>query len=98
MRVFRRPIHAGLLPSALAAMFISACGHHAARINAPVAPARSGSTETGVASWYGVPYDGRRAASGEIYDMRQLTAAHRQLPFQTWVEVTNLSNGKQVEV
>ena len=51
-----------------------------------------------MASWYGIPYDGRRAASGEIYDMRQLTAAHRQLPFQTWVEVTNLSNGKQVEV
>jgi rare lipoprotein A len=87
-----------LVSYALAAMFISACGHHAARINAPVAPARIGSTETGVASWYGVPYDGRRAASGEIYDMRQLTAAHRRLPFQTWVEVTNLSNGKQVDV
>ena len=79
-------------------MFLAGCGHRAARVNAPLAPARIGSTETGVASWYGVPYDGRRAASGEIYDMRQLTAAHRQLPFQTWVEVTNLSNGKQVDV
>jgi rare lipoprotein A len=79
-------------------MFIAGCGHHAARVNAPLAPARVGSTETGVASWYGVPYDGRRAASGEVYDMRQLTAAHRSLPFQTWVEVTNLSNGKQVDV
>ncbi len=98
MRVFRRPIHAGLVMVALSAMLIAGCGHHAARVNAPVAPARIGSTETGVASWYGVPYDGRRAASGEIYDMRQLTAAHRQLPFQTWVEVTNLSNGKQVDV
>jgi rare lipoprotein A len=98
MRVFRRPIHAGFLSIALAATFIAGCGHHAARVNVPLAPARIGSMETGVASWYGVPYDGRRAASGEIYDMRQLTAAHRQLPFQTWVEVTNLSNGKQVDV
>src|SRR5262249_23300581 len=55
-------------------------------------------TETGVASWYGIPYDGRKAASGEIFDMRQLTAAHRTLPFETWLEVTNLSNGKQVNV
>jgi len=98
MRVLRRPIHAGFVLVALAAMFLSACGHHAARVNAPLAPAKIGSTETGVASWYGFPYDGRRAASGEIYDMRQLTAAHRRLPFQTWVEVTNLSNGKQVDV
>jgi rare lipoprotein A len=98
MSVFRRPIHAGFVWVALAATFIAGCGHRAARVNAPLAPARIGSTETGVASWYGFPYDGRRAASGEIYDMRQLTAAHRRLPFQTWVEVTNLSNGKQVDV
>jgi rare lipoprotein A len=61
-------------------------------------PARIGSTETGIASWYGVPYHGRPSASGEIFDMEQLTAAHRALPFQTWVEITNLSNGKQVDV
>src|SRR6185295_5258616 len=93
-----RPIHAGFVLLALAAMFVAGCGHRVVRVNAPLAPARVGSTETGVASWYGVPYDGRRAASGEVYDMRQLTAAHRSLPFQTWVEVTNLSNGKQVDV
>jgi rare lipoprotein A len=98
MSVFRRPIHAGFVRVAFAATFIAGCGHHAARVNAPLAPARIGSTETGVASWYGFPYYGRRAASGEIYDMRKLTAAHRRLPFQTWVEVTNLSNGKQVDV
>lgn len=98
MRVLRRPIHAGFVLVTLAAMFVASCGHRAARVNAPIAPARIGSMETGVASWYGVPYDGRRAASGEVYDMRQLTAAHRSLPFQTWVEVTNLSNGKQVDV
>lgn len=98
MSAFRTPIHAGLALLAMTTMFLAGCGHRRARVNAPIAPARLGSTETGVASWYGVPYHGRRAASGEIYDMQQLTAAHRSLPFQTWVEVTNLSNGKQVDV
>ncbi len=96
--VFRRPIHAGFTLLALAMLFIAGCSHRPAHVNTPLAPARLGTTETGVASWYGFPYHGRRAASGEVYDMEQLTAAHRTLPFQTWVEVTNLSNGKQVEV
>ena len=55
-------------------------------------------TETGIASWYGYPYHGRRAANGEIYDMEKLTAAHRTLPFGTWVRVTNLTNSKTVDV
>ena len=96
--VFRRPIHAGFALLALSLTFIAGCSHRAARVTAPLAPARLGSTETGIASWYGFPYHGRRAASGEVYDMQQLTAAHRTLPFQTWIEVTNLSNGKQVDV
>src|ERR1700677_3787877 len=58
----------------------------------PTISARIGATETGIASWYGIPYDGRRAASGEIYHMDQLVAAHRTLPFGTWVEVTDLDN------
>ena len=85
----------------LLAITAASCGHRttrATRATVPPAPARMGSTEDGVASWYGVPYHGRRAASGEIYDMEQLTAAHRTLPFQTWVEVTNLDNGKRVDV
>jgi rare lipoprotein A len=93
-----RPIHACAALLALALLSVAGCGHRTARVHAPVKPARIGKTETGVASWYGIPYDGRRAASGEIYDMRALTAAHRNLPFQTWVEVTNLSNGKRVDV
>jgi peptidoglycan lytic transglycosylase len=76
----------------------ASCGRRAARVSAPAAPARIGAEETGIASWYGVPYHGRRTASGEIYDMEKLTAAHRSLPFQTWVEVTNLENGKRVDV
>ena len=61
-------------------------------------PPRIGSTESGIASWYGHPYHGRRAANGEVYDMEKLTAAHRTLPFDTWVRVNNLDNGKSIEV
>ena len=61
----------------------------------------SGSQETGqigIASWYGHPFDGRLTASGEIYDMEKLTAAHRTLPFGTVLRVANLSNSQKVEV
>lgn len=54
--------------------------------------------EEGVASWYGVPFHGRRTSNGETYDMNQLTAAHRTLPFNTIVRVTNLANGRKVDV
>jgi rare lipoprotein A len=64
---------------------------------API-PASSGYTEEGNASWYGVPFHGRHASNGEIYDMYKLTAAHRTLPFETMVRVTNLSNGKSTVV
>ena len=80
-------------------MAAAGCGRRAAvQTPAPARPARVGWTQTGVASWYGAPYDGRRASSGEIYDMRALTAAHRTLPFDTFVDVTNLENGKHVAV
>jgi rare lipoprotein A len=55
-------------------------------------------TEKGIASWYGVPYYGRRAADGEIYDMYKMVAAHRTLPFNSLVRVTDLRNGRQVVV
>jgi rare lipoprotein A len=57
-----------------------------------------GYTEEGIASWYGVPYHGRPAADGEIYDMEKLVAAHRVMPFNTWIKVTNLSNNHSVNV
>jgi rare lipoprotein A len=75
----------------------TACSHRTRARTLPT-PARIGFVETGIASWYGVPYDGRKSASGEIFDMRKMTAAHRTLPFETWIEVTNLGNGKQVSV
>src|SRR5579883_909510 len=74
----------------------SACSRKSAAHVPP--PAQIGATENGIASWYGAPYHGRPAASGEIYDQEQLTAAHRTLPFNTWVEVTNLENEKRVDV
>jgi len=61
-------------------------------------PAPAGYIEEGNASWYGVPFNGRRASNGEIYDMYKLTAAHRTLPFETMVRVTNLNNGKSTTV
>jgi len=54
--------------------------------------------QIGVASWYGPRFHGRRAASGEIFNQHQYTAAHRRLPFGTQVKVTNLDNGKSVLV
>jgi len=64
---------------------------------APTWP-RVGWAQRGIASWYGHPYHGRCTASGEVYDMDQLTAAHRTLPFDTWVRVRNLENGREVVV
>ena len=62
------------------------------------APLPIGYTEEGVASWYGIPYHGRKAADGETYDMETLVAAHRVMPFNTWLKVTNLTNNKIVTV
>ncbi len=56
------------------------------------------SGEKGLASWYGHPYHGRRTSSGEVYDMYQLTAAHREIPLGSWVEVINLTNGRSLTV
>jgi rare lipoprotein A len=52
----------------------------------------------GVASWYGGDFHGLSTSSGETYDMHAMTAAHTTLPIPTWVEVTNLANGKRVIV
>ena len=76
------------------------CGRKKPKVPAPppAPPPPVGATERGAASWYGVPYHGRPAADGEIYDMEQLVAAHRTLPFQTVVRVRNLTNDKMVNV
>jgi len=69
------------------------------RIPPESAPAREGEyRQVGVASWYGPGFNGRKTASGEIFDMYALTAAHRTLPFGTLVRVTRLDNGASVVV
>ncbi|WP_324827069.1 septal ring lytic transglycosylase RlpA family protein [Qipengyuania zhejiangensis] len=67
--------------------------------DAPVEqPAEAKPLGSGNASFYGRKFNGRRTASGERFDMNQLTAAHRTLPFGSLVRVTNPSNGREVVV
>src|SRR5271169_6352467 len=54
--------------------------------------------ETGIASWYGPGFVGEMTASGEIYDQNAMTAAHKTLPLPTLVRVTNLENGRQIQL
>ena len=61
-------------------------------------PSSHGFSERGIASWYGKKFHGRKTSSGEIYDMHQMTAAHTKLPLPTYVQVTNLKNGRQIVV
>lgn len=54
--------------------------------------------ETGIASWYGRPFHGRRTANGEVYDMHRMTAAHKTMPLPSYAVVRNPANGRQVVV
>lgn len=54
--------------------------------------------ETGLASWYGHPFHGRRTASGEVYDMHAMTAAHKTMPLPSYARVRNLKNGREIIV
>jgi rare lipoprotein A len=63
-----------------------------------VLPSSEGYREQGVASWYGKPFHGRRTSSGAVYDMYELTAAHKTLPLPSLVRVTNLDSGRSVIV
>lgn len=54
--------------------------------------------EVGMATWYGAAFAGRKTASGERFDPERLTAAHRKLPFGTWVEVRRIDTGRTVRV
>jgi rare lipoprotein A len=63
-----------------------------------VLPTSDGYRARGVASWYGRDFHGLATSSGETYNMNAMTAAHTTLPIPTWVEVTNLDNGRRVVV
>jgi rare lipoprotein A len=72
-------------------------GAPAGVVPVPVPAPRDGvAHQVGMASWYGGKFHGRTTASGEPYDMNDLTAAHPNLPFGTKVRVTNLANGRSV--
>lgn len=62
------------------------------------APAVAGSAQEGMASYYAEEFNGRKTSNGEVYDMNQMTAAHRTLPFNTRVRVVNELTGKSVIV
>jgi len=68
------------------------------RISPKETPPAGRPYQEGLAVWYGPGFHGKRTASGEIYDMHALTAAHPSLPFGTRVRVTNLKNGRSVVV
>jgi rare lipoprotein A len=82
---------------ALAALAMLA-GCSRAVMTGPSVPPVAGMEEVGMASWYGAPHHGRRTASGEVYDMHRLTAAHKTLPFGTRLLVTNRDTSQSAEV
>jgi rare lipoprotein A len=88
------PFRAGRDLSLALALLASACSLPPGRVSPP--PERL--AQTGIASWYGPGFHGRPTASGAVYDQNQLSAAHPTLPLGTRVLVTNLENGRSVEV
>ena len=80
---------------ASAAIFAAGCGAARRDMHEPLEPQH---VAVGTASWYGAAFAGRPTASGEIFDPKKLTAAHRTLPLGAVVQVTNLRNGRSVLV
>jgi rare lipoprotein A len=93
----RFKIHRYLLFSSCGLLLVSSCATKRPEIRYEE---RSGvgMVQYGVASWYGEKFHGNPTASGEIYDMYQLTAAHKTLSLGTYVMVTNTENNRSVEV
>ena len=79
-------------------LLLAGCATSRGLARPPTPKALPATVQTGEASWYGECHQGRRTASGEVYDMRRLTAAHSTLPLGTVVLVTNLKNDRSVKV
>jgi rare lipoprotein A (RlpA)-like double-psi beta-barrel protein len=86
-------------------VFTNAVADEAPPVTAVLAEAAPGEVDltlaaeqVGLASWYGADFQGKPTASGQIFDEEKLTAAHRTLPLRSRVRVTNLENGRSVEV
>lgn len=84
--------------AALLLMLATACSISPLSLGRRPPPPLTPRGETGIASWYGPGFHGRQTSSGEIYDQHDLTAAHPTLPIGTRVVVTNLDNGRAIEV
>jgi rare lipoprotein A len=103
MPFFRLLPYVPLLAGLSFSLLVSGCASNLSRRptrplgSAPI-PARPHPQQFGVASWYGPGFHGQPTASGEIYNQNALTASHPTLPLGTRVEVTNLANGKSVQV
>ena len=80
-------------------LFVAGCSLPPLSSWHPSSPSRGGHyAEVGTASWYGPGFTGNRTSSGEIYDLGDMTAAHQTLPLGTRLVVTNLDNGRSIEV
>jgi rare lipoprotein A len=95
-------IRQSLFPLLTLVLFLQACGTTSMTRNAVGTfgngLSRGSTIQAGVASWYGPDFHGKKTANGETYDMDDLTAAHKTLPFNTVVRVENLDNGRSVVV
>ena len=97
-----------LVVAGLVAVVASGCAHRdetppareppAEFLSAPREPEPRSEVQAGYATWYGGRLAGHHTANGELFDPRQMTAAHRSLPFGTWVEVTCVDTGMRVRV
>ncbi len=93
-------------PAALVVLATAGCAHGEAPARQPPrevvadtrSPAPREEVQEGYATWYGAALAGRRTASGERFDPAQMTAAHRSLPFGTWVDVRRVDTGQSVRV
>jgi len=90
--------NAGLAGLLIVACLAVACAGRKDAATVPGGKRGADAYERGAASWYGRKFHGRKTASGERYDMHQLTAAHRSLPFGTVVQVVRLDSGQAVVV
>lgn len=88
--------HLPLVVALTALAWLAGCSR--AVMTPPSVPPVAGMEEVGMASWYGAAHHGRRTASGEVFDMNRLTAAHRTLPFGTRLLVTNRDTSQSAEV
>lgn len=82
----------------LGAVLLASCSSGESGAEGAANEARKGKTQVGEASYYGPRFHGQETASGETFNQNELTAAHPSLPMGTRAEVTNLSNGKSVDV